>query len=155
VAAHIAENSENLENVTAMLEANPNVFVDISARTSELGRQPYSAHRFFLRFADRILFGSDLVPDVDMYRLYYRFLETEDEYFEYPSHASRQGRWHIYGVNLPDEVLRKVYRDNALKLLTPFGTACRLTIPSNAGGAIVVRHLQRRSSGRAACAIRK
>jgi predicted TIM-barrel fold metal-dependent hydrolase len=120
VAAHIAENSENLANVTAMLEANPNVLVDISARVSELGRQPYSARRFFLRFADRILFGSDLVPEVDMYRLYYRFLETEDEYFEYPSHASRQGRWNIYGINLPDDVLRKVYRDNALKLLTPF-----------------------------------
>lgn len=119
VAAHIAENSENLENVTAMLEANPNVFVDISARASELGRQPYSARRFFLRFADRILFGSDLVPDVEMYRLYYRFLEKEDEYFDYPSHASRQGRWNIYGINLPDEVLRKVYRENAVNLLSP------------------------------------
>jgi hypothetical protein len=52
-----------------------------------------------------------------MYRLYYRFLETADEYFEYPSHASRQGRWNIYGVFLPDDVLRKVYRENALKLL--------------------------------------
>lgn len=120
VAAHIAENSENLENVTAMLEANPNVLVDISARVSELGRQPYSARRFFLRFADRILFGSDLVPEIDMYRLYYRFLETEDEYFDYPSHASRQGRWKICGLNLPDAVLRKLYRENALKLLTPF-----------------------------------
>ena len=118
VAAHIAENSENLENVTAILDANPNVFVDISARASELGRQPFSARRFFLRFADRILFGSDLVPDVEMYRLYYRFLETEDEYFEYPSHASRQGRWNIYGINLPDDVLRKVYCDNALNLLS-------------------------------------
>jgi hypothetical protein len=55
-----------------------------------------------------------------MYRLYYRFLETEDEYFEYPSHASRQGRWNVYGINLPDDVLRKVYRDNALKLLAQF-----------------------------------
>jgi len=120
VAAHIAENSENLENVAAMLEANPNVCVDMSARASELGRQPYSARRFFLRFADRILFGADLVPEVEMYRLYYRFLETEDEYFDYPTHASRQGRWNIYGINLPDEVLRKVYRDNALNLLAPY-----------------------------------
>jgi hypothetical protein len=53
-----------------------------------------------------------------MYRLYYRFLETEDEYFEYPSHASRQGRWNIYGIKLPDDVLRKVYRENAAKLLS-------------------------------------
>ena len=117
VAAHIAENAEDLDRVTRMLDSNPNVLVDISARASELGRQPYAARRFFLRFADRIVFGADLVPEETMYRLYYRFLETEDEYFEYPTHASRQGRWNIYGLYLPDEVLRKVYRENALKLL--------------------------------------
>ncbi len=117
VAAHIAENSEDLQRVSAMLEACPNVLVDISARASELGRQPYSARRFFLRFAERILFGSDLVPEVEMYRLYYRFLETDDEYFDYPTHASGQGRWKIYGLNLPEDVLRKVYRENALRLL--------------------------------------
>lgn len=117
VAAHIAENSEDLQRVSAMLDANPNVLVDISARASELGRQPYSARKFFLRFADRILFGADLVPNVEMYRLYYRFLETADEYFEYPTHASGQGRWNIYGLDLPEDVLRKVYRENALRLL--------------------------------------
>jgi predicted TIM-barrel fold metal-dependent hydrolase len=117
VAAHIAENSEDLQRVSRMLDANPNVLVDISARASELGRQPYSARKFFLRFADRILFGADLVPDVEMYRLYYRFLETADEYFEYPTHASGQGRWNIYGLDLPEDVLRKVYRENALRLL--------------------------------------
>jgi hypothetical protein len=117
VAAHVAECGENLARVTKLLETCPNVHVDISARASELGRQPYSARRFFLQFPDRILFGSDLLPEVEMYRLYYRFLETEDEYFEYPSHASRQGRWNIYGLNLPDDVLRKVYRENALRLL--------------------------------------
>jgi predicted TIM-barrel fold metal-dependent hydrolase len=117
VAAHIAENSEDLQRVSAMLDANPNVLVDISARASELGRQPYSARKFFLRFADRILFGADLVPDVEMYRLYYRFLEMADEYFEYPTHASGQGRWNIYGLDLPEDVLRKVYRENALRLL--------------------------------------
>ena len=70
-----------------------------------------------MRFPDRILFGTDLLPDETMYRLYFRFLETADEYFEYPSHASRQGRWNIYGLRLPDDVLRKVYRENALRLL--------------------------------------
>jgi hypothetical protein len=119
VAAHIAENSEDLQRVTAMLDANPNVVVDLSARASELGRQPYSARKFFLRFADRIVFGADLVPEIKMYRLYYRFLETADEYFEYPTHASGQGRWNIYGLDLPDDVLRKVYRENALRLLPP------------------------------------
>jgi hypothetical protein len=53
-----------------------------------------------------------------MYRLHFRFLETSDEYFDYPSHASRQGRWQIYGINLDDEVLRRVYRENALRLLS-------------------------------------
>ncbi|WP_158748536.1 amidohydrolase family protein [Acidobacterium sp. S8] len=117
VAAHVAESGENLARVTKLLETHPNLYIDISARASELGRQPYAARELFLRFADRILFGSDLLPEESMYRLYFRFLETADEYFEYPSHASRQGRWNIYGLYLPDDVLRKVYRENALQLL--------------------------------------
>ena len=117
VAAHVGECAEDLGSVSAMLQAFPNVSVDISARIAELGRQPYSARDFFLKFADRILFGSDLLPDVGMYRLHYRFLETADEYFEYPSHASRQGRWMVYGIFLPEDVLRKIYRENALRLL--------------------------------------
>ncbi|MBT9330106.1 amidohydrolase family protein [Paracidobacterium acidisoli] len=117
VAAHVAECGENLARVTRLLETYPNVSIDISARASELGRQPYSARKLFLRFPDRILFGSDLLPEEHMYRLYFRFLETADEYFEYPSHASRQGRWNIYGLDLPDDVLRMVYRENALRLL--------------------------------------
>lgn len=117
VGAHVGESGEDLAFVRRMLEQHPNVFIDISARTPELGRQPYTARKLFLDFPDRILFGTDLLPDVSMYQLYYRFLETTDEYFEYPSHASRQGRWNIYGLFLPDDVLRKVYRENALKLL--------------------------------------
>jgi predicted TIM-barrel fold metal-dependent hydrolase len=117
VAAHVAESGEDLAQVASVLEAHPNLYIDISARTPELGRQPYTARRFFLRYADRILFGTDLLPEVQMYRLYFRFLETADEYFEYPSHASRQGRWNIYGIDLPDDVLEKVYRSNALRLL--------------------------------------
>jgi len=117
VAAHVAESGENLARASRLLETYPNLYIDISARASELGRQPYSALRLFLNFPDRILFGSDLLPEESMYRLYFRFLETADEYFEYPSHASRQGRWEIYGLHLPDDILRKVYRENALKLL--------------------------------------
>jgi predicted TIM-barrel fold metal-dependent hydrolase len=117
VMAHVGECGENLGRMMRLLERFPNVLIDISARASELGRQPYSARELFLRFPDRILFGADLVPEETMYRLYFRFLETADEYFEYPSHASRQGRWNIYGLHLPDDVLRRVYRENALRLL--------------------------------------
>jgi predicted TIM-barrel fold metal-dependent hydrolase len=117
VGAHVGECAEDLAFVTRMLETYPNVSVDIAARIGELGRQPYTSREFFLRFADRILFGSDLLPDEEMYRLYYRFLETGDEYFEYPTHASRQGRWNVCGIFLPEDVLRKVYRENAERLL--------------------------------------
>ena len=117
VAAHVAESGENLDRVVRLLDSCANVFVDCSARVSELGRQPYRARELFLRYSDRIVFGTDLLPEEKMYRLYFRFLETDDEYFEYPSHASRQGRWNIYGIKLPDDVLRRVYRENALRLL--------------------------------------
>ena len=116
VGAHVAEHPEDLAYVSKLLDSNPNLYVDIGARCAELGRQPYTAREFFLKYADRILFGTDLIPEVNMYRLHYRFLETRDEYFEYPSHASRQGRWNIYGLFLPDDVLRKVYRENAIRL---------------------------------------
>ncbi len=116
VAAHMGESAECLSRVAEVLDTCPNVSVDMSARVAELGRQPYTARDFFLRYSDRILFGTDLLPDVAMYRLNYRFLETADEYFDYPSHASRQGRWHIHGLYLPLDVLQKIYRDNALAL---------------------------------------
>ncbi len=117
VAAHVAEHPEDLSHVSRLLDLHSNLYVDIGARCAELGRQPYTAREFFLKYSGRILFGTDLIPDVNMYRLHYRFLETRDEYFEYPSHASRQGRWNIYGLFLPDDVLRSVYRENALLLL--------------------------------------
>jgi predicted TIM-barrel fold metal-dependent hydrolase len=117
VAAHLAESSEDLGYVARLLDLYPNLYIDMSARIAELGRQPYTAREFVIKYADRILFGTDLLPDVDMYRLHYRFLETDDQYFEYPSHASRQGRWNIYGIFLPADVLEKIYRTNALKLL--------------------------------------
>jgi len=117
VAAHVAEHPEDLAQVSQLLNTYPNVHVDIAARCAELGRQPYTAREFFLRYPNRILFGTDLIPDTEMYRLHYRFLETRDQYFDYPSHASRQGRWSIYGLFLPDDVLRRVYHENALALL--------------------------------------
>jgi predicted TIM-barrel fold metal-dependent hydrolase len=118
IAAHMGEQPEDLASLSAMLDAHPNVQLDMSARVAELGRQPFTARRFFLRFADRILFGADLLPEESMYRAHYRFFETDDEYFDYPSHASRQGRWQIYGLGLPDAVLERIYRGNAMAFLS-------------------------------------
>ena len=117
VAAHMGEQPEDLALLAAMLDTHSNVQLDMSARVAELGRQPFTARRFFLRFADRILFGADLLPEESMYRAHYRFFETDDEYFDYPSHASRQGRWQIYGLALPDAVLERIYRGNAMAML--------------------------------------
>ncbi|HZN33983.1 MAG TPA: amidohydrolase family protein, partial [Pirellulaceae bacterium] len=83
-----------------------------------LGRQPFTARRFFLKYQDRILFGTDGPWPEERIRLYWRFLETEDEYFPYSEKPfPPQGLWNIFGLNLPDEVLRKVYHENALRLI--------------------------------------
>ena len=114
IGAHVGCYAENLGWVGALLDRCPNFFVDISARIAELGRQPYTVRRFFIQYADRILFGTDMGPDLDAYRIYYRFLETDDEYFNYDMElVPSQGRWQVYGVYLPDDVLMKVYSENA------------------------------------------
>ena len=118
IGAHVGCYGENLGWVGGMLDACPNYYIDISARLGELGRQPYTARKFFIQFQDRILFGSDLSPDLDAYRLYYRFLETDDEYFNYnTSDVPGQGRWYVCGLYLPDDVLKKVYSENARHVL--------------------------------------
>jgi predicted TIM-barrel fold metal-dependent hydrolase len=118
IGAHFGCYAENLGWVGKMLDDCPNYYVDIAARLGELGRQPYTARRFFLQYQDRILFGSDFGPDLEAYRLYYRFLETDDEYFNYNvGEVPLQGRWYAYGIFLPDEVLQKVYFQNAARIL--------------------------------------
>ncbi len=118
IGAHVGCYAENLGWVGDLFERCPNFYIDISARIGELGRQPYTSRRFFLKYTDRILFGTDAGPDLDTYRISYRFLETDDEYFNYnPGEIPGQGRWSIYGIHLPDEVLQKVYNLNAKKLL--------------------------------------
>jgi predicted TIM-barrel fold metal-dependent hydrolase len=110
--------AENLQWVGNLLDECPNFYVDFSARIGELGRQPFTARKFFIKYADRILFGSDCGPDLETYKLTYRFLETEDEFFNYNSgEIPLQGRWYIYGIHLPEEVLEKIYYLNAEKLL--------------------------------------
>lgn len=118
VSTHMGNLAEDLGRVSMWLEKYPNLYVDIDARISELGRQPYTARKFMIRHQDRVLFGTDTPPNAEAYRTYYRFLETDDEYFDpAPSHH-QQGRWMIYGIHLPDEVLEKIYNKNALKILS-------------------------------------
>ena len=96
VGAHVASSAEDLGRVGRLLETCPNLSVDIAERIGELGRQPYTARDFFLRYADRILFGVDQPADPAIYRLHYRFLETFDESFDYGlGPVPRQGRWQI------------------------------------------------------------
>jgi predicted TIM-barrel fold metal-dependent hydrolase len=125
---HVGNFAEDLGNVGENLDRFPNMTVDIAARIGELGRQPRTARRFFDKYQDRILFGTDATPHGDefpqqvfndqLYEIYYRFLETDDEYFDYaPAKVPPQGRWRIYGIELPDSILKKVYYENAARLL--------------------------------------
>jgi predicted TIM-barrel fold metal-dependent hydrolase len=116
---HLANWPENLDYVARLLEDCPNAYVDFSARLDELGRQPYRAREFFIRYQDRIYFGSDMPASREMYRCYFRFLETFDEHFVPPDYDGTFGRyrWPIYGIGLPRNVLKKIYHQNALKLI--------------------------------------
>ena len=113
VAVHAFNLANDLQRVGALLDKYPNVQVDFAARMWELARQPFTARKFFIKYADRILFGTDNDPTLQMYLAHVRQLETEDEWF-WPADAEW---WRGYGMNLPDAVLRKIYRDNALRLL--------------------------------------
>lgn len=118
IGAHVGCAAEDLDRVSTILERCPNFHVDIAARLGELGRQPYTARAFFLRWSDRILFGTDAPPDLAFLRVHWRFLETWDESFDYGTEQPpEQGRWQIHGIGLPEDVLRKVYADNARRLL--------------------------------------
>lgn len=119
IVAHVGSYSENLRFVGSCLDRYPNMYVDIAQRVSELGRQPYSASEFFIKYQDRILFGTDSTPkDTTQYSIYYRFLETKDEYFDYCADPiPTQGRWKIYGLGLESRVLKKIYYANAEKIL--------------------------------------
>lgn len=127
VVLHVGS-SENLGYVAENLQRYPNMWVEFGARIGELGRQPRASRKFFERFQDRILFGTDAVPKGDeypqqvfgekLYEIYFRFLETEDEYFDYaPARVPPQGRWRIYGIGLPEPILKKIYWNNAARLL--------------------------------------
>jgi predicted TIM-barrel fold metal-dependent hydrolase len=128
IGLHVGHDSENLAAVSEALDRFPNLYVETAARIGELGRQPRATRRFFDRYQDRVLFGTDTSPGRNdlpdgaspeaMYQIYFRFFETDDEYFDYsPAPIPPQGRWRIYGLALPDEILRKFYFQNAARLI--------------------------------------
>lgn len=118
ILPHMANYPENLKYVARLMESFQNIYIDFSGRIDELGRQPYTTRDFMIQYQDRILFGTDMPISAELYRCYFRWLETRDEYFNYPNYEGGWDctRWRIYGLFLPDEVLKKIYHLNALKV---------------------------------------
>ena len=113
INAHLGWMGNDLERLGKHLDEFPNVMTEFGAVIAELGRQPITAREFFIKYQDRILFGKDSYKKEEYYT-YFRVLESNDEYFDY--FRKRHAFWKMYGLNLPDEVLKKVYYENALRL---------------------------------------
>ena len=113
INAHFGWMGNDLKKLGAHLDDHPNVMTEFGAVIAELGRQPRAARQFFIDYQDRIMFGKDSYSKEEFYT-YFRILESDDEYFTY--FRKRHAFWKMYGLNLPDEVLRKIYYENALRL---------------------------------------
>ncbi len=114
ISAHLAWLGNNLARLGELLDEMPNMYTEIGAVIAELGRQPRFAREWFIKYQDRVLFGKD-VWEPSEYYVYFRCLETSDDYFKY--YRRRHAFWRIYGLNLPDEVLKKLYYKNALAII--------------------------------------
>jgi len=114
ISAHLSWMGYDLEHLGKLLDEIPNMYTEIGAVLAELGRQPRFAREWFIKYQDRVLFGKDLWYPKE-YHVYFRTLERADEYFDY--YRRRHAFWKIYGLDLPDEVLKKLYYRNALKIL--------------------------------------
>jgi predicted TIM-barrel fold metal-dependent hydrolase len=114
INAHMGWYANNLDRLSELMEEFPNMYVGIAAIIAELGRQPRRAKSFFITYQDRILFGKDSWQPSE-FPTYFRVLESDDEYFPY--HKKYHAFWAMYGMDLPDSVLRKVYYQNAMKIL--------------------------------------
>ncbi|MES1219786.1 MAG: amidohydrolase family protein [Bacteroidota bacterium] len=114
IAAHFGWLPNNLPALDSLLTQLPNVYVEFGAVIAEIGRQPVTAKKFFEKYQDRILFGKDSwVPSE--YQTYFRVLETNDEYFPY--HKKYHAFWRMYGLGLSDDILKKIYYKNALRII--------------------------------------
>lgn len=114
INAHLGWYGNDLKKLGELMDKYPNMYTEIGAVIAELGRQPRASKAFFTKYQDRILFGKDSwMPDE--YETYFRVLETEDEYFPY--HKRYHAFWRMYGIGLPDDILKKVYYKNALRIL--------------------------------------
>ena len=113
INAHLGWMGNDLKKLGEHLDKYPNVMTEFGAVIAELGRQPKTARKFFIDYQDRIMFGKDSYNKEEFYT-YFRILESDDEYFNY--FRKRHAFWKMYGLNLPDEVLRKIYYENALQL---------------------------------------
>lgn len=118
IGAHVANSSEDLAVVGQWLDRYPNLSVEIASRIGELGRQPFTTKAFFETYQDRVLFGTDGPwPEIRL-SYYWRFLESNDEYFPYSEKLPPpQGFWNIYGVGLSDSILEKIYFRNAMQII--------------------------------------
>jgi predicted TIM-barrel fold metal-dependent hydrolase len=114
IAAHFAYHANDLDRLGRLMDRLPNLHTEVGAILAELGRQPRAAHDFFIKYQDRILFGKDSYQP-DEYPYFWRTFQTADEYFDY--YRDYHAFWKLYGMNLPDDVLKKLYYKNALKLL--------------------------------------
>ncbi len=114
INAHLGWMANDLASLGKLLDKNPNVYTEVAAVVAELGRQPRFARQWFIKYQDRVLFGKDTYAP-DEYHTYFRIFETSDEYFDY--FRKRHAFWKMYGLDLPDEVLKNFYYKNALKLL--------------------------------------
>jgi predicted TIM-barrel fold metal-dependent hydrolase len=134
ILPHFGNYAENIQYTSNLLDENPNVYIDFSARIDELGRQPYSSRDFFIKHQDRIIFGTDMPANIDssveMYRTYFRFLETYDESFYSPDYDGTfdRSRWPICGIGLPKEVLKKIYHENILRIIPSLKDEINLTL---------------------------
>jgi predicted TIM-barrel fold metal-dependent hydrolase len=114
INAHLGWLGNNLAKLGELMDEIPNMYTEIGAVLAELGRQPRFAREWFIKYQDRIMFGKDSWNPEEYY-VYFRVLETEDEYFDY--YRKRHAFWKMYGLGLPEEVLKKLYYKNALKII--------------------------------------